>query len=309
MSVPAIRERVNWSNAVSAFLTEKEHRTGSERTAHDYGLILIQLFKRVHTSPDRITPDQIISFAYGIGDSGREPAATTIRSRLAVVSSLYKFLIRMGLTDANPVDRIMRPRAEPPAPRGLTPDEIKRLLAATPPTPAGSRDRAIILCCVLTGRRRTEIVTLCGKDLRVTDDGIVFYTYRGKGNRIRTRQLPPPCVEAIDGFLRDLGKALHLLAPEEPVFPSTYGSGRAVSVHGFYLNFKRHMSNAGLAHVNGGVHILRHSAAKLRRDVGQSLEEVSGFLDHTNLAITARYLSRLEGETDTGWQQVTSLIS
>jgi hypothetical protein len=34
------------------------------------------------------------------------------------------------------------------------------------------------------------------------------------------------------------------------------------------------------------VHILRHSAAKLRRDAGESVEEVSRFLEHSSLATT-----------------------
>jgi hypothetical protein len=38
------------------------------------------------------------------------------------------------------------------------------------------------------------------------------------------------------------------------------------------------------------VHIFRHSGAKLRRDVGESVEEVSRFLDHSSLAVTTVYL-------------------
>jgi integrase len=57
-----------------------------------------------------------------------------------------------------------------------------------------------------------------------------------------------------------------------------------------------------------GVHILRHSAAKLRRDVGESVEEVSRFLDHSSLAVTTVYLRRLEGEGDAGWTKVATVL-
>jgi len=53
---------------------------------------------------------------------------------------------------------------------------------------------------------------------------------------------------------------------------------------------------------------LRHSAAKLRRDVGEAVEEVSRFLDHANLAVTSTYLRRLEGEEDGGWRNVAALL-
>lgn len=52
-----------------------------------------------------------------------------------------------------------------------------------------------------------------------------------------------------------------------------------------------------------GVHILRHSAAKLRREVGESVEDVSQFLDHSSLAVTTTYLRRLEGHEDRSWRQ------
>jgi integrase len=53
-----------------------------------------------------------------------------------------------------------------------------------------------------------------------------------------------------------------------------------------------------------GVHILRHTAAKLRRDAGESIEEVSRFLDHSSLAVTTTYLRRLEGR----WGRVAEAI-
>jgi integrase len=56
------------------------------------------------------------------------------------------------------------------------------------------------------------------------------------------------------------------------------------------------------------VHIFRHSAAKLRRDAGESIEEVSRFLDHSSLAVTTTYLRRLEGQEDLGWARVAEAI-
>ncbi len=57
-----------------------------------------------------------------------------------------------------------------------------------------------------------------------------------------------------------------------------------------------------------GVHIFRHSAAKLRREAGESIEEVSRFLDHSSLAVTTVYLRQLEGDRDTTWQQVAATL-
>ncbi len=74
----------------------------------------------------------------------------------------------------------------------------------------------------------------------------------------------------------------------------------------FYGNLRRYFRAAGLP--PSGVHIFRHSAAKLRREAGESIEEVSRFLDHSSLAVTTVYLRQLEGDRDTTWQQVAGAI-
>ena len=43
-------------------------------------------------------------------------------------------------------------------------------------------------------------------------------------------------------------------------------------------------------------------------DVGESVEEVSRFLDHSSLAVTSVYLRRLEGQADTGWAKVATAL-
>jgi len=54
------------------------------------------------------------------------------------------------------------------------------------------------------------------------------------------------------------------------------------------------------------VHVL--SLAKLRRDAGETVKEVSRFLDHSRLAVTTTYLRRLEGQEDRSWGKVAEAI-
>lgn len=56
------------------------------------------------------------------------------------------------------------------------------------------------------------------------------------------------------------------------------------------------------------IRTLRHTAAKLRRQSGASLEDVQTVLGHANIAKTARYLARLEGAKDTGWAAAAQLL-
>ena len=299
----------DWEAAVGAFLAEKQKRSGSQGTAQKYASILARFFGGLGKAPDLVAPDEVFAFAYGKGPSGREPSAATVNLRLAALSSFYGFLERMGLPmpqwkngqgiirQGNPCDRVQRTRQEPPAVKGLSQGEIKRLLAAIPDSPAGNRDRAIILTFLLTGRRRSEILNLKAGDL--TRNGAVYFSYRGKGGKQRRRELPEPCLSAIVDALAARGKKLDDMADDELLFD--------VSGHGFYMNLSRYFRKAKLP--AGGVHVLRHTAAKLRRDVGESVESVSRFLDHSNLAVTTTYLRRLEGEEDAAWRKVAVLLS
>jgi site-specific recombinase XerD len=138
----------SWGEATHAFLAEKERLSGSMRTVDVYSRALRRFFGMVDKTQDQVTPAEVFAFAHGIGPSGRKPATRTISARLACISSFYRFLIRMGLVTANPCDQLDRPRAAPSVPKGLSPGEIKRLLAVIPDTPAGLRDRAIIVTLI-----------------------------------------------------------------------------------------------------------------------------------------------------------------
>jgi integrase len=82
------------------------------------------------------------------------------------------------------------------------------------------------------------------------------------------------------------------MGADESLWPDTR-NGRGIKSGTFYTNLRRYLKNAGLP--AGGVHVFRHSAAKLRRDAGETVEEVSRFLDHSNLATTTTYLHGWRG--------------
>jgi integrase/recombinase XerC len=292
-----------WQQTVVAFLAEKERRSGSRRTVESYARMLWPFLTRVG-SPDRVTPGHVLAWAHGIGASGREPSSTTVGARIACLSSYFRFLIRMNVTSVNPCDALERPKTVPSVARGLSADEVRRLLAVVPDTVAGRRDRALLLFFVLTGRRRSEVIGLTAGDISVEGD-TAFYSYRGKGGKRGRRELPRPAYDALCATLADAGLSLEEMQPTASLWQAG-ADGRGVTSATFYNRFRRYLRAAGLAPT--GLHILRHSAAKLRRDAGASIEAVSSFLDHSSLAVTSIYLRRLEGEADRTWPDVAIAI-
>jgi integrase/recombinase XerC len=251
-----------------------------------------------------VTAAHVLAWAHGIGLSGREPSSATVGARIACLSSYYRFLIRMNVAASNPCDALERPRTVQAVARGLSAEEVRRLLAVIPDTVAGRRDRALLLTFVLTGRRRAEVIGLTAGDISVEGE-TAFYTYRGKGGKRGRRELPRPAYEAMCATLGDAGLLLAEMDPAASLWQAGAGS-RGVTSSTFYARFRRYLRAAGLAPT--GLHILRHSAAKLRRDAGASIEAVSSFLDHSSLAVTSIYLRRLEGETDRTWPEVAVAI-
>jgi integrase/recombinase XerD len=169
------------------------------------------------------------------------------------------------------------------------------LLEVIPDTPAGVRDRALNMTAVLTGRRRAEVLGLRAGDIEHRGT-VAYYRARTKGGSQRFREFPAPALNAITRALSARGERLEDMAEDAPLF--------AISSPGFYKNLRTYATQAGLSGVTP--HVLRHSAAKLRRDKGASIEAVSAFLGHRNLATTDRYLRRLEGEHDSGWHDVAA---
>ena len=292
-----------WQHAFYSFLAEKHRRSGSLRTPAAYSSQLQHFFGRTGKTPDQVTSQDVFGWAYSKGSTGRAPGSVTVGARIACVSSFFRFLIRMSLVPANPCDMLERPKAVQSVPRGLAPDDVKRLLAVIPDSRAGVRDRAIILVLVLTGRRRAEVLGLKAGDIEVSGPQ-VFYRYRGKGGKAGRRELPRPAFEAIERALAAWGKTLAGMGPDEPLWPSKGGKG--LTTGSFYGRFQRHLTDAGLPRT--GPHSLRHSAAKLRRDAGETVEDVSRFLDHSSLAVTSVYLRRLEGVEDRTWGAVAAAI-
>jgi integrase len=96
-----------------------------------------------------------------------------------------------------------------------------------------------------------------------------------------------------------------MMPRDESLWPDTRHS-RGITSETFYTNLRRYLKKADLP--AGGVHIFRHSAAKLRREAGESVEDVSRFLDHSSLAVTTTYLRRLEGQQDKTWSKVADAI-
>lgn len=286
---PRATVRTDWSTLLDAFLVEKRHRSGSERTPDEYGRY-VRRFLASGIDPISATPLDVYRFGYALRVDGGAPSASTVGVRLAAIGGFFDFAVRMRVIKSNPARAVRRPCARPPVPRGMSRVEVRRLLDVIPASPDGLRDRAVVLTALLTGLRREELVSIRLADLEGRHPTVV--RIRVKGGRVRVRELPPPAVLAIEAALG--ARPGRSRDADERLF--------GLSASGWYARLRRLGELAGIAGLSP--HVLRHTAAKLRREAGASIEDVSALLGHTSVATTATYLARLEGERDEGWLAV-----
>ena len=264
-----LEDLVGWERSMVAFLVEKERRSGSRRTVEGYSRMLQDFFGRLGKTPDAITTRDVFVWAHAIGLSGKEPSPITIGARMACVSSFFRFLMRMEIVDRNPCDRLERPRTSPSPPRGLTADEIRRLLAVIPDTRVGVRNRAIILTLVLTGRRRAEVFRMTRKDLAFENERW-YYSYRGKGGKNGRRELPQPAVDALRAALRAFGRDLGDMSPSDSLWPSgAHMTGEGLRSATFYGQLQRYLRWPGSRRPGCTSLARRSEAATRRRGVGR----------------------------------------
>ena len=229
-----------WEGSLYAFLAEKQRRSGSNRTPDSYYRTLRHFFGSLQKAPDQVSPQDVFSFAHGIGLSGREPSPVTVGARLSCISSFFKFLIRLDLLNSNPCDPVERPKPRPGAPSGLSASQVQQLLQVIPDTVKGRRDLAIVLTLVLTGRRRSEVINLTAGDIAF-DDSAAFYRYLGKGGVRGRRELPRPALAAIRRSLADVGKDLSLHAAFSESLWQAGAGPQGVSSATFYNRFRGYL--------------------------------------------------------------------
>ena len=298
---PTVSQIPQWDGLIATWLAQVHARSGSDRTTSEYRRYVLR-FLAVFPNLLEATSAQVHSYAYGphtTSGTPRLPGSAAVIVRLAALRSLYDFARRMGLVDRNPVDDVVRPRIHHSNPKGLTSAEARCLLLSLPDSSVGRRDRALILTALLTGLRRTELLSLTAGSITLHNDGISYVEVRVKGGAVRLREFPQVALAAIDWYLERGGQSRGEMDSSDRLFP--------ISAQTYYLSLKRYAAKAGIQHID--VHTLRHSAAKLRREAGSSIEEVQQLLGHRSIATTAHYLARIEGQRDPGWQAAAALLN
>ena len=128
-----------------------------------------------------------------LSDQNYSPA--TMARKIATLRSFYKWALKRGLVETNPMTLIRTPRQSKRLPRAITVEQIERLLSAPDDTDVlGARDRAMLETLYSTGIRVSELVDLDYDDLDETGEAL---RVRGKGKKERLVPLGSHALAAI----------------------------------------------------------------------------------------------------------------
>jgi integrase/recombinase XerD len=224
----------------------------------------------------------ITEFIGSLRDQGLSPRSQA--RAVFALRSFYRFALREGLTDRDPMENLRAPKAFRGLPRYLSPGQVEALLEAPEvATPLGLRDRAILEVMYATGLRLSELIALRtdGVDM---DLGLVRVL--GKGRKERLVPLGRVARRWVARYVERARGTLTRGRAGPTLFVSRRGG--PLSPMGLWGIVRRHAVAAGVERVLTP-HVLRHSFASHLLERGADLRSLQVMLGHADISTTQIY--------------------
>jgi integrase len=292
------------------WLTHLEGRVGHRDARRRYSARTVELYRQRldrHVVPALgslpiadVTVADVRRLVDRLGRDGLAPG--TVTSVVNITSGLFRFAIKGGLADRNPVrdlDRDDRPGATRlTEPRYLTAAEVDALL-----TRMSDAFRPVAAACAFAGLRVSETLGLRWRDVDFAGEILtVSGQLGGDGERVPTKTrasaatlplLPALARELREHRSRQASRDLGLVRADALVFTTARGKPQS------RRNVLRAVHAAGdAAGLNidrqpVGLHDLRHSFVALTLAAGLSLAEAAMLARHANARVTAQIYAGL----------------
>lgn len=219
--------------------------------------------------------------------------ASTVRRRLAALSSLFKHLVEHGAADRNPVAAVRRPaiNRDEGSTLAFSKAQARKLLDAPPAdTLAGRRDRAILSVGLQAGLRRAEIARLRVGDLH-QNRGFDSLRVVRKGARKDALAIHPQTAQRVREYLAAAGHAADF---DGPIFRPLRHNGRSrasrrhVAPDAIDRVLRKYAARIGLAR-GYSAHSMRATFITTALENGASLEQVQRAVGHRDPSTTKLY--------------------
>jgi integrase len=300
--------RLNFSAFLSQWLEEHAKHRCTPKTLERYGQLGQHATKYLgETDLQSLAPmaiqntlNNLLDFGGRKGEAhpnGRPLSPRTVRHIAFLVHDCLESAVRWGMLPANPMDRVVLPKAEKKEVRALDKQSLSQLLGAV----SGTSLFPLFVTAASTGCRRGELLALEWPDLdfqtgRITISKSLEQTKNGlrikttKSGKVRRFLLPSVALDVLLEHQRNQQKenliepthsdlGLVFCSPDGAYYKPDQISSRVAEI----------MTKAGLPGI--GLHSLRHGHASQLLSQGVPIPTVSKRLGHANPSITLRLYS------------------
>ncbi len=228
------------------------------------------------------------SLEFGEGERRRKvkpQSAKSVNRKLSSLRSLFRYLIREGVVDTDPVELVNAPKIRKKLPVFVPDDEMDELLDGVYEEGdfPSFRDWIILMVAYCTGMRRSELAALKIEDFDMEAKVVKVV---GKGDK--ERQIP-----MLDELAADVKS--YLAVREAKVNKEKAGTcffitdgGLPASAAYIAARVKKQLNRVG-ALSKRSTHVLRHSFATALLNNGAESEAIRKLLGHESLAATQIY--------------------
>jgi tyrosine recombinase XerC len=254
-------------------------KNSSKHTLRAYKRDLLDFYeylKRNNLNYIDISRNSLRGFLIELKEKGLEKRS--ISRKISSIRSFYRFLMKEGIIEKNPLTTLELPKVDKKLPTFLTEEEVIKLInSPNDKNLIGYRDKLILTFLYSTGMRVSEIVSLKVSQLDL-DKGEVIIT--GKGKKDRIVFLTDEIKDMIKIYLDKRRKKSNVLFLNR--------NGKPLTDKGIRLLVEKYAKKV-VPYKKVTPHTLRHTFATHLLTNGADLRVVQELLGHTKLSTTQIY--------------------
>jgi integrase/recombinase XerD len=229
-----------------------------------------------------VAPDMILSHLAEQRERGL--SSKSVNRGLAAVRGFYKFLIREGRVQQDPLANIDRAKAWMGLPGTLSREEMFRLLTQSDGLGAAAvRDKAMLELLYATGIRVSELI---GLTMNAVNWQVGYLLVMGKGGKERIVPLGRCAYDCLYQYVENVRGQYLKHKRTDLVFLNKSGDG--FTRQGIWKIVKKYAERAGLEK-RVHPHTFRHSFATHLIEGGADLRSVQTMLGHADISTTQTY--------------------
>ncbi|MEY3590042.1 MAG: hypothetical protein RL316_268 [Bacteroidota bacterium] len=229
-----------------------------------------------------VNASQIRSWLASLRASGI--SSRSIVRKISALKSFYKFLLRKGVVEKNPLVQISSPKVSKSLPVFIREEEAAQMgqtLAIASEDWRGFNARLLVTFFYYTGMRLSELINLKEEQLELSRSQLKVL---GKGNKERIIPLHADLITLIKEYIQ---KKQDQLTSTEPYLLLTESGKKLYPRYAWQL--VNQVLGAATTVQKKSPHVLRHSFATHLLNNGADLNAVKELLGHSSLAATQVY--------------------